>query len=91
MNNMYIPGHSYSFVILEGVVVIIYTLMYISCVYNWTAGPVVPFDQIDNKQQGKKAPKCLYCQNQKILQNTTNKFQYFYYEYSTECDYTAWL
>lgn len=54
MNDMYIPVHSYSFVILEGVVVIVYTLMYISCVgsrfSDWTAGPVALFDQIINSR-----------------------------------------
>lgn len=59
--------------------------------YNWTSGPVVLFDQTANSRA--KLHQTVFPFKSEIIQNRTNKFQYFffYYEYSTECDYTAWM
>lgn len=77
---MYIPVHTYSF--LFWFCKNIHLNVHIMCVfkpYNWTAGPV---DQIVQH---------FLLSTSEILRNRTNKFQYFCYEYRTECDYTAWL
>lgn len=65
--------------------------MDIMCLFkacHWTADLVVLFDQIANSR-GKWHQTVFTV---KIRNPPTGpKFKYFHSEYSTECDYTAWL